>query len=196
MLADRGVAGWTGAELLVSSGWTATLVYVGALCAEAHDASSAVVGLVLAAGAAAFVAGNVTFRRLGGADPRSLLTPLSLALAAAVLLLATVRPTLAVTSALFAAAAFLGGGRLLLGNLFGLDLAPGSRLALMGIRTAATQFGYFVGSAAGGAAIAAYGWDGFGVVAAALIALAPLPLAVVDRREVRSLRARAQPLTQ
>ncbi len=194
VFADSSVVAWTASELLVSAGWTATLVYVGALCAEADNASSAVIGFVLAAGAAAFVAGNFTFRRVAGADPRALLTPLSFALAGGVLLVATVRPTLAVTSALFAAAAFVGGGRMLLGNLFGLELAPANRLALTGVRAAATQFGYFIGSAAGGAALAAYGWNGFGVVAASLIALAPLPLAVVARRDARPLRPRAEPL--
>ncbi len=85
------------------------------------------------------------------------------------------------------AAAFVAGGRTLLGNLFGLELAPERRLAKTGLRAAATQFGYFVGTAVAGTALAVYGWSGFGVAAALLVALAPIPLVVgpVSARRLR-----------
>ena len=191
VLGDRAVAGWAGCELLANAGWTATLVYVGALCIDVHGASATVTGFVLAGGAAAFVAGNIAFRRHIGGDVRALLALMSPALAVGVLLLATVRTTLAVTAALFAASCFVAGGRLLLGNAFGLDLAPERRLAVMGVRAAATQFGYFGGTAVAGAALAAYGWTGFGIAASLLIALAPVSLLVVGGRRLRATPAAA-----
>jgi predicted MFS family arabinose efflux permease len=176
VLADPDVRAWALCELLANAGWAGTLVYVGALGADAYGASSTAVGLVLAAGAAAFVAGNVTFRRFVGTDVRAKLIAFSPAIALGVLLLGTVRESLALTAALFAGASFVAGGRVLLGSAYGLELAPERRLAVMGIRAAATQFGYFGGTALAGAALAAYGWGGFGVAAASLLAASPLPL--------------------
>ena len=185
VLADPGVRGWALCELLANSGWAGTLVYVGALCADVHGASSLAVGFVLAAGAAAFVAGNLTFRRFVGTDVRAKLIGLSPAMALGVLLLGTVRETLALSAAVFAAASFVAGGRVLLGSAYGLELAPERRLAVMGIRAAATQFGYFAGTAIAGAALAAYGWSGFGVAAALLLATSPLPLIAVGGLRLR-----------
>ena len=185
VLADPGVRGWALCELLANSGWAGTLVYVGALCADVHGASSLAVGFVLAAGAAAFVAGNLTFRRFVGTDVRAKLIGLSPAMALGVLLLGTVRETLALSAAVFAAASFVAGGRVLLGSAYGLELAPERRLAVMGIRAAATQFGYFAGTAIAGAALAAYGWSGFGVAAALLLAASPLPLIAVGGLRLR-----------
>jgi predicted MFS family arabinose efflux permease len=176
VLADPGVRGWALSELLVNSGWAGTLVYVGALCADVHGASPTAVGFVLAAGAAAFVAGNLAFRRFVGTDVRAKLIGLAPAIALGVLLLGTMRASLAVTAVIFSAAAFAAGGRALLGSAYGLELAPERRLAVMGIRAAATQFGYFAGTAIAGAALAAYGWTGFGVSASLLLAVSPLPL--------------------
>jgi len=184
-LADPGVRGWALSELLASSGWAGTLVYAGALLADVHGASTAAVGFVLAAGAAAYVAGNITFRRVVGTDVRAKLIALSPAMAVAVLLLGTVHPTLAVSAALFAAAGFVAGGRTLLGSAYGLELAPERRLAVMGIRAAASQFGYFAGSALAGVALAVYGWTGFGIAASVLLAASSLPLIGVAEGRLR-----------
>ena len=78
-------------------------------------------------------------------------------------------------------AAFLAGGRVLAGNAFGLDADPPRRLAVMGARAAANQYGYFVGSAVGGVALAQAGYTGLGIVvmlfaaAAMTLALGPVP---------------------
>jgi predicted MFS family arabinose efflux permease len=183
------VRGWALSELLANSGWAGTLVYAGALCADVHGASSTAVGFVLAAGAAAFVAGNFTFRRFVGTDVRAKLIGFSPAIALGVLLLGIVRETLAVSAALFAAAAFVAGGRSLLGSAYGLELAPERRLAVMGIRAAATQFGYFAGTAIAGAALAAYGWSGFGVAGSTLLAASALPLIAVGGWRLRPAAA-------
>jgi len=175
-LADPSVRGWALSELLANAGWAGTLVYVGALCSDVYGVSPTAVGFVLAAAAAAFVGGNFAFRRFVGTDVRAKLIALSPAIALGVLLLGTVRETLALSAAIFAAAAFVAGGRSLLGSAYGLELAPERRLAVMGLRAAATQFGYFVGTAVAGAALAAYGWGGFGGAVALLLAASPLPL--------------------
>jgi len=48
------------------------------------------------------------------------------------------------------------------------DLAPELRLAVTGVRTAALQFGYFVGAAIGGLALAMEGFTALGLTLAAL----------------------------
>jgi predicted MFS family arabinose efflux permease len=70
---------------------------------------------------------------------------------------------------------FLGGARTLAGSVFGLDAAPERRLGIMGLRAAATQYGYLLGAAAGGVAIALAGYQALGLVLGALFALAAVP---------------------
>jgi predicted MFS family arabinose efflux permease len=93
---------------------------------------------------------------------------LALALAAVVPLIGTLRLNGPLSAALLAVAAFLGGARTLLGNAYGLRAAPERRVSVMAARAAANQFGYFIGSAAGGAALAAWGYPGLGVALAVL----------------------------
>jgi predicted MFS family arabinose efflux permease len=157
------VARWALAELLVSCGWAGTLVYAGALFTESYGASAALTGVVLAAGAVAFVAGNLVARRVGGHEPRKQLVVLTLALGVAVPLFGAVRPNVATSAVLFAVAGYAAGGRMLLGNIVGLDVAAEHRLAAMGIRTAATQFGYFAGAGAAGLALDAAGYGALGM---------------------------------
>jgi DHA1 family inner membrane transport protein len=163
-LADRDVARWALGELLANSAWIGLLVYAGALFTESYGTSTAQTGIVLALAAVAFVAGNLTFRRYAGGDPRWLLVRLALAMAATVPLVGAVRPNAAVSTVLLAVAAFLGGARTLLANAFGLQAAPERRVAVMAARAAANQFGYFVGSAAGGVALAVSGYPGLALM--------------------------------
>jgi len=193
-LAQAPVARWAAAELLASAGWTGTLVYSGALFVESYGTSPVVTGLVLAAAAAAFVAGNLAFRRLVGVDDRGRIIVLSLLLAGLLPVFGAVRPGLAVSGALMAAAAFLAAGRMLMGNAFGLRTAPDQRLAVMSARAAANQFGYFVGAGIGGAALAAGGYAGLGLALGGLFAVAVLPLATtrpVGRHVVGVLKPRS-----
>jgi predicted MFS family arabinose efflux permease len=163
-LADRDVARWAASELLAGSAWLGLLVYSGALFIESYGTSTTLTGFALAFAAAAFVAGNLACRRLAGGELRQPLIRLTLAMAALVPLLGLVRPNAATSAALFAAVSFVGGGRTLLGSSFGLQAAPERRVALMSARAASNQFGYFVGAAVGGLALALWGYPGFGIV--------------------------------
>ena len=163
-LSDRDVNRWALGELLANSAWIGLLVYSGALFTESYGTSTVRTGVVLALAAVAFAAGNLTSRRHTDGDLRHRLVGLALAMAVIVPLFGIVRPSSAVSAGLFAVAAFLGGARTLLGNAFGLQAAPERRVAVMAARAAANQFGYFVGSAVGGIALAAAGYPGFAVV--------------------------------
>jgi predicted MFS family arabinose efflux permease len=176
-LADSAVRRWALGELLANSAWIGVLVYSGALFIECYDTSTTATGIVLAVAAAAFVAGNLTFRRFAGGDLRPLLIGLSLGMAVVVPLLGAVRPAASVSAVFLAVAAFLGGGRTLLGSAFGLSTVPERRVAVMAARAAANQFGYFVGSAVGGIALATSGYGGLGLVLGLLFVAAAASLA-------------------
>jgi MFS transporter, DHA1 family, inner membrane transport protein len=188
-LGQAPVARWAVAELLASAGWTGTLVYSGALFAQSYNTSPLVTGLVLAGAAGAFAAGNVAFRSLVGVDDRRLIIRLSLALVVLLPVFGAIRPGLAVSAALMAAAAFVAAGRMLVGNAFGLTTAPDQRLAVMSVRAAANQFGYFLGAGVAGTALAAAGYAGLGLALGGFFAVAVLPLIIARpvRRHVRAL---------
>jgi predicted MFS family arabinose efflux permease len=164
VLADPNVAPWALGELLANSAWIGLLVYSGALFADSYGTSTSVIGIVLALAAVAFVAGNLTFRRYAGGELRQPLIRLALGMAAIAPLVGAIRPTAWVSAVLLALTAFLGGARTLLGNAYGLQAAPDRRHAVMAARAAANQFGYFIGSAIAGAALALAGYPGLGVV--------------------------------
>jgi predicted MFS family arabinose efflux permease len=195
-LADHEVRRWAIGELLASSGWVGTLVFAGALFTESYGISLTLVGVILAGAGAAYVAGNLAFRRLVARESQRLLAQLPLALALAVLLFAAVRLALPVSAILLSASAFLAGGRTLLSSAVGLKSAPERRLALMGLRGAAIQFGYLVGSGAGGIGLALLDYAGLGLVLAVLfvaaaVALMPSPSTRFAARGARPLAGRA-----
>ena len=180
---EPGVAGWAVGELLAYSAWTGTLVFAGALFVESYGASSGTTGLLLAAGAAAYVPGSILARRWVGVGARKALVALALVAAAGVAAFGAVRPGIAPSAVAFAGLAFLGGARTMVGSSFGLDLAPGSRVAVTRVRAAALQFGYLVGTSVGGAALAAAGYEGMGIAMAAMFVAATVPhLAAAHRR--------------
>src|SRR5215213_2795452 len=179
-LADRTIARWLTAELLANTAWAGTLVYSGALFVESYGASTRLTGVVLALAAAAYVAGNLASRRLAGKSATHLLPMLLLALAASTALFGSVRPSLLISTLLFSAAAFAAGARTLISNAAALSSPPELRPAAMAARSASMQFGYFVGSLVGGAALTAGGYRAFGLVVgsvfvAAAAALTPVP---------------------
>lgn len=181
-VADPCLKRWLAAETLANAAWAGTLVYSGALFVESYGASARLTGTLLAIAAAAYVAGNLSFRRLEHVEPTRLLPPLLLALATTTALFGALRPSVFTSTVVFSAAAFAAGGRTLLSSALGLAAAPELRPAAMGARSASGQFGYFAGSLAGGAALAAGGYPAFGLVVglafvAAAAALAPLPRA-------------------
>jgi predicted MFS family arabinose efflux permease len=158
---------WLGAELLANTAWAGTLVYSGALLVESYGASTELTGVLLAAGAAAYVAGNFLSRKLVQ-QSRDVLPRFGLALAATTALFGSVRPSLALSTGLFAAAAFTAGGRTFLSGTLGLSAPPELRPGAMALRAASMQFGYFVGSFVAGAALAIGGYAALGSALAAL----------------------------
>jgi predicted MFS family arabinose efflux permease len=189
VLREPSTARWVLGELLANSAWMGALVFSGALFTESYGTSPFVTGVVLAAAAAAYVAGNVSFRRVVECRAHTLLVRLSLALAVGVALLGIVRPALPVSAAIFAATGFIAGGRTLIGSAVGLDSAPERRLAVMGARAAAAQLGYFLGSAAAGGALASGGYPAWGLALGFLLLVSALPFLVDARIRAGSLRA-------
>jgi len=165
-----GVARWSIGELLAFSGWAGSLVFVGALFVESYGLSIGETGVVLGAGALCYIPGNLFFRRFVDEHGRALLIGLPIGAALLVALLGAIRPAAWFSLAVFALLAFLAGGRTLAGGTRGLDLAPEVRLGVTGVRTAAIQFGYFVGAAVGGVALGAGGYAALGFSFAVLFA--------------------------
>ena len=175
MLRHPGVVRWSIGELLAFSAWAGSLVFMGALFIESYGLSVAATGLVLGAGAVVYVPGNLLFRRWIDDHDQRLLVVLALAAAATVAVLGAYRPSAWFSLGAYALLAFLAGGRTLAGSARGLELAPELRLGVTGVRTAALQFGYFVGAAAGGLALAAGGYTGLGLAFAVLFVAAAVP---------------------
>ena len=175
VFAQPGVLGWSLGELLAYSAWVGTLVFVGALFVESYGSSVAATGLILGAGALVYIPGNLLFRRWVDSQPRRLLVGLALASAVTVAVLGSVRRDVWTSLAIFGLLAFLAGGRTLAGSARGLDIAPAVRLGVTGVRTAALQFGSFLGGAIGGVALTAGGFTALGLSFAVLYVFAALP---------------------
>jgi predicted MFS family arabinose efflux permease len=167
--ADPALVRWLVSELLANAGWGGTLVYAGALIVERYGVSVGLAGLLLALGAAANVVGNLTCRRLVAAgEPGRVLARLASATGITVFLFGAVRLDVAAGAGLFAAAAFLAGGRTLATSAFALATPPQMRPTVTGLRAATMQFGYFAGSLVGGAALAGGGGRALGAAMGAL----------------------------
>jgi MFS transporter, DHA1 family, inner membrane transport protein len=195
---DRAVSGWAIGEMLAFAGWSGTLVYCGALFVDFYGASPATVGLILASGAIAYFPGNFLARRYL-VVARKLVIGLELSLAAGVAAFAATRPGLLFSAGLFACLVFLAGGRTLAGSAIGLDAAGKDKLAATSIRAAAIQFGYLVGAASAGVALALGGYAGFGAMLASLFVIAVLVQTGLGdpARPLRALRSgwhRVEPL--
>lgn len=175
-LADPVLRRWLLAELAANSAWLGTLVYAGAFFAETYATSPAAIGGLLALAAVAFAIGNFVFRRFVSTASRATLVRIAVGMALLVALFGVFRPAPEVSAALLAALSFLGGGRTLLGNAYGLDARPERRLSAMAARAAANQLGTFIGAATAGAALAAGGYGLFGLVLALEFVLSTLPL--------------------
>lgn len=180
------VAGWGLGELLAFSAWAGTLVFAGALVVESYGATPGTAGLVLGAAAVAYLPGNFLARRWVGSHARELLAGLPLIAAAIVALFGAYRPELWVSVLTLALLAFVAAGRTIAGSALGLEVCSQRRVFAMRIRAAATQFGYLIGAAVGGAALAAGGYRALGLTFATLFLLAAAPhlLALAQRRRV------------
>lgn len=172
---QHGAGGWALGELLAFSAWAGVIVFAGALMIETYAIGAGTAGLLLGAGAAAYLPGNFLARRWLAGSGRHLLVGFALALAVGAVLLGAVRSALWLTWVVFAVLAFLGGGRTIAGAAVGLELSRGRRMAAMSLRTAALQFGYLIGSTVGGAALAWRGYAAVGLAYGGLLVLAVVP---------------------
>jgi len=171
---DRDVARFAAGELLANAAWASVLTYAGALLRESYDLTPAVVALGLGAMACAMVPGTFLARRHAARATPGLLAALTAVQAGAVVVLGGIRPAAAVTLAVLAAMAFVNGWRSMVASALGMDTAPQDRVAVMSMRAAANQFGYLLGAAVGGLALAAAGFAGFGIALSCLFAAAVL----------------------
>ncbi len=174
-LGDRDLARWLGAELLANTAWAGTLVYAGALFVESFGASGETTGVVLALGAAAYIAGNRFAQRLLLAAPAGL-TVLTLVLATSVACFGALRSSLALSATFFAAAAFAAGGRTLIASAHGISVRSELRAAAMSGRAATMQLGYVGGSLAGGVALTVGGYPALGAMLGVLFLAAAAAL--------------------
>jgi predicted MFS family arabinose efflux permease len=175
-LADPGLRRWLAAEALTNTAWAGTLVYSGALFAQSYGMTSELTGVVLAFGAGGYVFGNLALRRLADGEARPLLVAFALMLAATTGLFGAFRPSVAVSTALFTAAAFAAGGRTFLSSAFGLAAPAELRPGATALRAATMQFGYFTGSLVAGAALSLGGYSALGPTMGALFVSAALVL--------------------
>jgi predicted MFS family arabinose efflux permease len=169
------VGRWAIGELMAQSGWGATLVYAGALFIESYGLPTAQAGVLLGAAALGYFPGTLLARRHVDHHARTLLVVLGLTAAVGTAVLGLVRPSPAASLVLFAASMAAIGGRTIAGSAFGLDAAPDQRVAVMSLRAAAVQFGYLLGAASGGAALAAGGYGLLGATVGVLFLLGVAP---------------------
>jgi predicted MFS family arabinose efflux permease len=168
------VARFTVGELLANAAWASVLTYSGALLLERSSMSPTVVALCLGLMATAMVPGTFSARRLVTNSTPQLLAGLTAFQGVAALAVGGLRAGVGVTVALLAVMAFVNGVRSMLASALGMDAAPEDRVAVMSMRAAANQFGYLLGAAAGGLALALEGFTLLGVTLAAMFAIAAL----------------------
>jgi predicted MFS family arabinose efflux permease len=172
---DAKLVGWGAGEVLAYAGWAGVLVYAGSLLVESYDASPGTVGLALGAAAIAAFPGNLLVRRWLAGSSRELLVVTGLLAAALTVVFGAVRPGFAVSAAIFAVLVLVATTRTLAGSAFALYVTPERRLAAMGLRASTAQFGYLLGAAFGGAALASGGYALLGIALAILFVLGATP---------------------
>lgn len=172
---DPAIRRWALGEVMAFAGWGGTLVYAGALLSESYGLATETVALLLGLAAAAYFPGTFAARRHLERDLRAPLALLALALAAGAVVFGTVRPSPVASTAVFTLLVLLAGARGIIGGAFGINAAPEDKLAIGGLRAAATQLGYLVGAAAGGAALELGGYPALGLVLGAFFTAAALP---------------------
>jgi DHA1 family inner membrane transport protein len=168
------VARFTAGELLANAAWAGVLTYSGALLIESYGAARGTVAAGLGMAAAAMVPGTFVGRRgVARADP-AVLAALTVAQAGMVAVLGGARPGPGVSLAVMTVMAFLNGWRSMIASAVGMGSAPDDKLTVMSMRAAANQFGYLVGAALGGVALAAGGFPAMGLAFSSLFVLGAL----------------------
>lgn len=177
---------WVIAEVVAFGAWTAVLTFAGAFFIQHLGAREAVVGWLLAAGAAAYFAASTRSGWLVRRVPlRLLVAGSSLAMAVAVPVMLGVTDTLLAAVAMFCLIGLVAGVRTPASAGIGLQQLPEQPGAMMAARTAATQLGYLIGAVVGGAVIAGPGYGVLGLVLAAGMVLSAW-LALRVREEIRT----------
>jgi MFS transporter, DHA1 family, inner membrane transport protein len=171
----RSLPAWAVPELASYAAWGGVLVFAGALLAESYSVSLGVIGLLLGAVALAALPGNMLARPWLTGYARELLVALGLAAALLTAVFGIVRPGAAASAAILALLVLVATTRTVAGSALALQSAGDRRLAAMGVRAATGQFGYLVGAAVGGAALAAGGYSLLGASLAALFVLGTIP---------------------
>ncbi|HEY7456261.1 MAG TPA: MFS transporter [Solirubrobacterales bacterium] len=169
------VAGWALGELFAWSAWAGTLVFAGALFVESYGVSTATAGFLLGLAAVAYLPGNLLARRHVERSARLLAAAMPPLAALIVAVFGAWRPAVGLSAAALALLAFVAAARTIAGSALGLEVCSQRRVFAMRIRTAATQFGYLLGSALGGIALAAGGYGALGAVFAVMFLLAAVP---------------------
>jgi predicted MFS family arabinose efflux permease len=171
----RSPPAWAVPELLSYAAWSGVLVFAGALLVESYSVSPGVAGLLLGTAALAALPGNVLARPWLSGHARELLVVLGLAAALLTVLFGTVRPSPAASTGILALLVLVACTRTVAGSALALQSSGDRRLAAMGVRAATGQFGYLLGAAVGGAALAAGGYELLAFALAALFALGTVP---------------------
>ena len=176
--------------------WASVLTYAGALMLGSYGVSPAVVAIGLGLAAIAMLPGTFTARRSAARATPALLTALTGFQGGAVLVLGAVRPAPALTLALLSVMAFVNGRRSMIASALGMDTTPDDAVAVMSMRAAANQFGYLLGAAAGGLALAAGGFPALGVTLAAMFGAAVLVHLPVLLRGISDRSSLSDPLPE
>jgi MFS transporter, DHA1 family, inner membrane transport protein len=171
----RSLPAWALPELISYAAWSGVLVFAGALLVESYNVSPGVVGLLLGTAALGALPGNVLARPWLARRARELLVVLGGAAALVTVLFGTVRPGVATSTAIMSVLVLVATTRTVAGSALALQSAGERRLAAMGVRAASGQFGYLVGAAVGGTALAAGGYELLVIALAGLFALGTIP---------------------
>ena len=167
LLREPSARRWLGAEAVAFAAWTSLLTFVGAFFIERLGVPVAAAGWLLAAGAGAhFVAatrGRALVRRVAR---RRVVAASALTMAILLLVLLTLTSSVLPAAATFCLLGLAAGIRSPAASALGLEQLPRHPGAMMAARTAATQLGYLMGAATGGAVISCGGYGTLGVVLA------------------------------
>lgn len=165
------VARFTAGELFANAAWAGVLTYAGSLLIEGYGAGRGLVSAGLALAAAAMVPGTFVGRLHAARASLPVLGALTLAQGGLVATLGAVRPEAGVSLGILTAMAFVNGWRSVIASGLGMDAAPDDKVAVMSMRAAANQFGYLLGAALGGLALAAAGFAALGTTFSVLFIL-------------------------
>jgi predicted MFS family arabinose efflux permease len=158
---------WLGAEVVAFAAWTSLLTFVGAFFIERLGVPVAAAGWMLAAGAGAhFVAATRSGALMRLVARRRVVAASALTMAILLLVLLTLTSSVLPAAATFCLLGLAAGIRSPAASALGLEQLPRHPGAMMAARTAATQLGYLMGAATGGAVISCGGYGTLGVVLA------------------------------